>query len=193
MAIAGTPASILIVEDNDPDVFLVEEALRSQGISAQIERAYDGEEAVAVLSKLIESSLPDLIIIDLNLPKVAGIEVLKHTRSLKLLDLVPVLILTSSQSRTDRALSLQFGANAYIPKPPTLPEFLSAVGIGIRGLLDRSARAGSLNNGPRRRVYWYCRLTPPCSKSTISRRATAAFERSRASRYAPAPVRRSGC
>lgn len=137
MAIAGTPARILIVEDNDPDVFLVEEALRSQGISARIERAYDGEEAVAVLSKLTEASLPDLIIIDLNLPRVAGVEVLKHARGLELLDRVPVLILTSSQSRADRALSLQLGANAYIAKPPTLPEFLSAVGAGILRLLER--------------------------------------------------------
>lgn len=105
MAIAGTPARILIVEDNDPDVFLVQEALRSQGISAQIERANDGEHAVSMLSNLTASSLPDLIIIDLNLPKVAGLEVLKHARTLKQLDAVPILILTSSQSRADsRAL-----------------------------------------------------------------------------------------
>jgi two-component system, chemotaxis family, response regulator Rcp1 len=193
MTIPGTPARILIVEDNDPDIFLVEESLRSQGISAQIERAYDGEEAVAILSKLTESNLPDLIIIDLNLPKVAGIEVLKHTRGMATLDRVPVLILTSSQSRADRALSLQLGANAYIAKPPTLPEFLSAVGVGIRHLLEKSAGAPSSNNPLRRRVYWYCRPAPPCSKSTISRRATATFARSKASRYAPRPVRQSGC
>lgn len=192
MAIAGTPARILIVEDNDPDVFLVEEALRSQGISARIERANDGEEAVAALSKLTEAYLPDLIIIDLNLPRVAGIEVLKHARNLDLLDGIPILILTSSQSRVDRALSLQLGANAYIAKPPTLPEFLSAVGAGIQRLLEKSAGAGSLNNGGRRRVYWYCRLTPLCSKSTISRRAMAAFARSKESRYARRQARRSG-
>lgn len=193
MATADLPAKILMIEDSDPDVFLVEEALRSQRISARIERARDGEEAVAVLSKLTESSLPDLIIIDLNLPKVAGIEVLKHTRGLKLLDRVPVLILTSSQSRTDRAVALHFGADAYISKPPTLPEFLSSVGAGIRRLLEKSSGAAASNDRPRRRVYWYCRPAPLCSKSTTSTRATAAFARSKASRYAPARVRRSGC
>jgi two-component system, chemotaxis family, response regulator Rcp1 len=200
MASAGTPARILIVEDNDPDVFLVEEALRSQGIAAEIERAYDGEDALAALSKLAAPNLPDLIIIDLNLPKVTGIEVLKHARNLALLDHVPVLILTSSQSRADRAVSLQLGANAYIAKPPTLPEFLSAVGLGIGRLLQKSAGAAApnsawayaLNTAARRRVYWYCRPTPPCSKSTIFRRATATFARCKASRYAPRPVRRSG-
>ncbi|MGB6946864.1 MAG: response regulator [Bryobacteraceae bacterium] len=138
MASPGKPARIFIVEDNDPDVFLVEEALRSHGVLAQIERCQDGEEAIQALSQIVEPRLPNLVIIDLNLPKVTGIEILKHVRSLKQLDGVPVLILTSSQSRSDRALSLQLGADAYIAKPPTLPEFLSAVGSGIRSLLERS-------------------------------------------------------
>lgn len=187
----GTPASILIVEDNDPDVFLVEEALRSQGLPAKLRRSHDGEQALAILSKLGEAALPDLIIIDLNLPRVAGMDVLKHARSLPQLDGVPILILTSSQSRADRTLALQLGANAYIAKPPTLPEFLSAVGSGIRGLLERSAGAGLTNNPPHSRVYWYCRPALPCSKSIISKRATAAFVRSRTSRYVRRPVRRS--
>lgn len=138
MASPGKPVQILIVEDNDPDVFLVEEALRSHGILVQMERCHDGEEAIRALSQVVESHLPNLIIIDLNLPKVTGIEILKHVRSLKQLDGVPVLVLTSSQSRSDRALSLQLGADAYIAKPPTLPEFLSAVGSGIRSLLEQS-------------------------------------------------------
>lgn len=138
MANSSKPAKVFIVEDNDPDVFLVEEALRSQGVSAEIQRCQDGEEAIQVLSQFAEAQLPDIIIIDLNLPKVTGIEILRHVRSLKQLDRVPVLILTSSQSKSDRALSMQLGADAYISKPPTLPEFLSAVGSGIRSLLERS-------------------------------------------------------
>jgi DNA-binding response OmpR family regulator len=138
MANPGKPADIFIVEDNDPDVFLVEEALRSQGIQAQIQRCQDGEEAIQALSQIGPASLPDVIIIDLNLPKITGLDILKHVRSLKQLDQVPVLILTSSQSKTDRALSLQLGADAYIAKPPTLPEFLAGVGSGIRALIERS-------------------------------------------------------
>jgi CheY-like chemotaxis protein len=138
MAIPGTPVRVFIVEDNDPDVFLVEEALRSQGISASMERCQDGEEAIAALAQMAEPGLPDVIIIDLNLPKITGIEILKHARSLKQFDNVPVLILTSSQSKNDQALTLQLGASAYIAKPPTLPEFLSNVGSGIRALLEHS-------------------------------------------------------
>jgi two-component system, response regulator len=149
----GKPAKIFIVEDNDPDVFLVEETLRSQGIPAQIQRCHDGEEAIQALSQIRQSHMPDLIIIDLNLPKVTGLEILKHVRSLKQLDGVPVLILTSSHSKTDRALSVQLGADAYIAKPPTLPEFLSSVGSGLRILLERS----DTEPGARLRTCLYAR------------------------------------
>jgi DNA-binding response OmpR family regulator len=63
---------------------------------------------------------------------------LKHVRSLKQVDGVPVLILTSSQSGNDRAVSIELGAEAYIGKTPTLSEFLSTVGSGVRALLERS-------------------------------------------------------
>jgi CheY-like chemotaxis protein len=137
MASPGKAAQVFIVEDNDADVFLVEEALRSEGVAAEIQRCSDGEEAIQALSQIGETRLPDIIIIDLNLPKVTGHEILKHVRSLKQLETIPVLILTSAQTKTDRALAEQFGADAYIAKPPTLPEFLSAVGSGIRTLLER--------------------------------------------------------
>jgi DNA-binding response OmpR family regulator len=136
----GKPAQVFIAEDNDPDVFLVEEALRSQGILALIQHCQDGEEAIQAASQIDDSRLPDIVIIDLNLPKVTGLEVLRHVRSLKQLDGVPVLVLTSSQSKADRVQAEQLGADAYIAKPPTLPEFLSSVGSGIRALLERSER-----------------------------------------------------
>lgn len=139
MASPGSPAQVFIVEDNDPDVFLVEEALREQHIPVQLQRCHDGEEAIRALSQIGEKHPPRIIIIDLNLPKIPGIEILKHARSLKQFDHVPILILTSSQSKRDRTLCLQLGADAYIAKPPTLPEFLSIVGAGIRALLERSA------------------------------------------------------
>lgn len=129
-----------IVEDNDPDVFLVEEALRSQGIPAQLQRAYDGEEAIQLLSVIQPPQVPHIIIIDLNLPKITGIDILKHVRSLRVLDGTPVLILTSSQAHTDRALAIQLGADAYIAKPPTLGDFLSNVGSGIQALLNSAGR-----------------------------------------------------
>ncbi len=143
MANPNTPVRVLIVEDNDADVFLVEEALRSQGLMAQIERCQDGEEALVALGSVDEMRMPDIIIVDLNIPKVNGLEILKYARSLKQLDSIPVLVLTSSQSRLDRTRSLQLGARAFISKPPTLPEFLSMVGSGIRGLIEKGADAGA--------------------------------------------------
>jgi DNA-binding response OmpR family regulator len=140
MTSPGHTVQIFIVEDNDPDVFLVEEALRSHGISAQIQRCQDGEEAIQALSQIGPARLPHIIMIDLNLPKVAGLEILKYVRSLKQFDSVPVVILTSSQSRSDRTLATRLGADAYIAKPPTLPEFLSSVGSGIRALLEQPGR-----------------------------------------------------
>ena len=163
MADSGKPAQVFIVEDNDPDVFLVEETLRFQGIPARIQRCQDGEEAIQTLSQIGGSQLPDIIIIDLNLPKVAGLEILKHVRSLKQLDKVPVLILTSSQSKTDRRLSMQLGADAYVAKPPTLPEFLSEVGSGIRTLLERRGTASCAR-----------RWRPVAMRSRIYRPATRA-------------------
>ncbi len=170
MASPGRAAQVFIVEDNDPDVFLVEEALRSQGVVAEIQRCYDGEEAILMLSQLGETHLPDIIIIDLNLPKVTGLEILKHVRSLKQWDKIPVLILTSSQSKADRALAQQLGADAYVAKPPTLPEFLSAVGSGIRALLERSGKeplapAHPSHCIPRRRMRIRTRYFAPAKSS----------------------------
>jgi DNA-binding response OmpR family regulator len=181
MAKQRKPAKILIVEDNDPDVFLVEEALRAHSVPAQIQRCQDGEEAIQVLSQLDQSEVPDIVIIDLNLPKVPGIEILKHARSLKQLDSVPVLILTSSQSHADRILSLQLGADAYIAKPPTLHEFLSSVGSGIRSLLERSESGAStrllacLCNRPGTR-HWF-RTTPAILQSHRNRARSSRLQR----------------
>jgi DNA-binding response OmpR family regulator len=196
---AQNPAQIFIVEDNDPDVFLVEEALRSHGLEVKFQRSYDGEHAIRTLGEMDPAQLPDIILIDLNLPKINGIEVLKHVRSQRYLDRVPVLILTSSQSHVDRALALKHGADAYIAKPPTLPEFLATVGSGIRRLLERTdsapgtANTGATSNLARRDdVCWYDRSTRRCSKLTISRRVTATLSRSMAYRFARAQAKRSG-
>jgi DNA-binding response OmpR family regulator len=151
----GKSAQVFIVEDSDADVFLVEEALRSEGIDARIQRCQDGEEAVRTLSTIADPVIPDIIIIDLNLPKVTGFDILKHVRGLQQLDRVPVLILTSSASTADRSLALRLGANGYIPKPPTLPEFLKTVGSGISGLLQpRDQGAGARKCSPTRPNLW---------------------------------------
>ncbi len=73
MASPRNSVRIFIVEDNDPDVFLVREALRSHGISPEIQHCRDGEEAIRALSQIGQAGLPDVIIVDLNLPKLSGL------------------------------------------------------------------------------------------------------------------------
>ena len=129
---------ILILEDSAGDVLLVEEALAAHGLSAQLQHCEDGETALAELGRLTETSLPDLIIVDLNLPRVDGMQLLRHLRSLSLFDKTPVMIFTSSQSVDDRKKAEQLGANAYFTKPTGLDDFLSTVADAVRRLTGAS-------------------------------------------------------
>ena len=127
---------ILLVEDNPADVYLIEEALKTHHLRFELEWMSDGEQAVACLSRIAEQgSPPDLILLDLNLPRVDGKEVLARARAIPRLKDTLVAILTSSDSPADRRDTAALGANCYIKKPPTLDEFLSIGGI-IKELLS---------------------------------------------------------
>jgi chemotaxis family two-component system response regulator Rcp1 len=130
------PIRILLVEDNPADVFLIKEAMRTHGIPFDLEWFADGEDAVAHIDGLSPSaSIPDAILLDLNLPKLDGKEVLGRIRQNARLKFVPVAILTSSDSPHDRRETARLGASIYIKKPPTLDEFLD-VGGAIKDLLE---------------------------------------------------------
>lgn len=130
------PTRILLVEDNPADVFLIKEAMRTHGIPFDLEWFADGEDAVAHIDHLDPAArVPDAILLDLNLPKVDGKEVLACIRRNAQLKHVPVAILTSSDSPHDRREAARLGASIYIKKPPTLDEFLD-VGGTIRDLLE---------------------------------------------------------
>ena len=130
------PARILLIEDNPADVFLIKEALRTHGIDYRLQWFSDGEEALNHIETLNEFSIPpELILLDLNLPKVDGKEVLAYIRRNPRLVNTPVAVLTSSDSPHDRRETASLGATCYIKKPPTLDEFLT-VGAMIRDLLD---------------------------------------------------------
>ena len=138
-----------LAEDNLGDVYLIKEALRVNNYDFEIERCEDGESSIRRLSRFAASDVPDLIIIDLNMPRIGGLEVLRYVRSSPVLAKVPVVILTSSRSPHDRMEAERLGANAFISKPPTLNEFLSLVGSGIRSVLP--ARPGNPSPSGRRR------------------------------------------
>ncbi len=119
------PKKILLVEDNSDDALLTHRALQKTEISVLIDIAKDGAEAIEYLYHICYSSLtvPDLIILDLNLPKVDGFEVLKKIRSEIKTKAVPVIILTSSREKKDIRLAAEYGANSYIQKPVDFVKF----------------------------------------------------------------------
>jgi two-component system, chemotaxis family, response regulator Rcp1 len=132
----GERTKILLIEDNPADVFLIKEAMRAHGIDFDLQWLSDGEEALGHVNGFgAASHLPELILLDLNLPKVDGKELLKRIRHNRHLADTPVVILTSSDSPHDRNETARLGASCYIRKPPTLDEFLG-VGGTIKKLLE---------------------------------------------------------
>jgi len=113
---------ILLAEDNPADVYLIREALREHNVDCALRVAADGKDVIALLSE--EGTAPDLIILDLNLPRHDGIEILQRVRANDGLRHVPVVVLTSSDSPRDRLVAIQLGATRYIKKPSSLELFL---------------------------------------------------------------------
>ena len=117
--------TILLVEDNRDDEDLALHALRKNRIADEVVVARDGAEALERLFG--PEPLPELVLLDLKLPKVDGLEVLQRLRGHPRTRLLPVVILTSSAADQDRAASYGFGANSYIRKPVDFVEFNEAV------------------------------------------------------------------
>jgi two-component system, response regulator len=124
---------ILLVEDNDNDVFLTRRALEKANIVAKLVVARDGVEAIEYLYGNQDKSSPEaklcpvLIILDLNLPRIDGLQVLRHIRQDKRTCTCPVVILTSSLEETDILKGYESGANSYIRKPVDFSQFVEAI------------------------------------------------------------------
>lgn len=126
--------TILLVEDNRDDVELTLRALKRNNIANEVKVARDGVEALDVLSR--EGQLPSVILLDLKLPKVDGLEVLKLIRATERLKRLPVVVLTSSKEEQDIIRSYDLGANSYIRKPVDFAQFTEAVKqLGLYWLL----------------------------------------------------------
>ena len=119
-------ASLLLVEDNADDRELTMMALIESQIANPIEVARDGQEALDYLAD-DSHPLPAVVLLDLNLPKIPGLEVLKRLRERPRTSLLPVVVLTSSDEESDRLRSYLHGANAYVRKPVEFGEFAAAV------------------------------------------------------------------
>ena len=121
---------VLLVEDSPGDIRLTQEAFGAANSDIRLHVAMDGVEALAFLEQQGEHSKaprPDLILLDLNLPKKDGREVLKHIRADDSLKSIPTVILTTSDAMTDVNLSYKLQANSYLSKPVQLDKFESVV------------------------------------------------------------------
>lgn len=126
----GRPIEILLVEDNPGDVRLIVEALRDGKVQNKLHIAKDGMEATAFLHRegeYADALYPDLILLDLNLPKKDGPEVLAEIKEDPALKHIPVVILTSSQEEEDIVKTYNLRANCYVTKPIDLEQFIIVV------------------------------------------------------------------
>ena len=138
---------ILLVEDDEADEELALRALRKGGVRSRVEVVRDGEEAVHFLfgegvhAGRDTSALPDLVLLDLKLPKLSGHDVLRRLRADTRTELLPVVILTSSSEHEDIRESYEGGANSYVRKPIDAEQFTAAVRqLGVYWLtLNQSA------------------------------------------------------
>jgi CheY-like chemotaxis protein len=127
-----TPGRILMVEDDPKDVELTMSALEDYNLVNEVVVARDGQEALDYLYSRGQFSArplenPAVILLDLKLPKVDGLEVLSRIKSDGRLKMIPVVVLTSSREERDMVRSYQLGVNAYVVKPVDFHEFVNAV------------------------------------------------------------------
>jgi CheY-like chemotaxis protein len=126
----GRAADFLLVEDNPGDVRLTQEALRSHKVQNNLHVVGDGEEAMAFLrrqGKYANAPRPDIILLDLNLPRKDGREVLADIKSDPNLKTIPVVVITSSEAEQDVIKSYNLNANCYVTKPVNLDQFIKVV------------------------------------------------------------------
>lgn len=126
-------ATILLVDDNEHDVFLIQRALKKSDMAAQVIVAWDGDEALDYFFGAGKyagrdlNEMPTLTLLDLKMPRVNGFEVLRRMRTDPRTRYLPVVILTASKEDVDIANSYALGANAYVGKPVDFDEFAEAV------------------------------------------------------------------
>jgi CheY-like chemotaxis protein len=124
--------SILLAEDNPADVYLFREAIGLHNESVHLIVVSDGEEAMDYLDgrgPFAGRSLPDLFVLDLNLPKCTGNDILRRIRDLPECRGIPVIMLTSSDSPEDKSMAAKLGAAMFITKPADLDQFLALGGV----------------------------------------------------------------
>jgi len=130
IASKSRPAEIMLIEDNFGDVILIRKALQTTGITSNIQVADDGQMAFDMLHRrgaYASASLPDIILLDINLPKMNGVEVLRTIKEDSVLRRIPVIVMSSSKARTDISRCYDLHANAYIIKPANMEKLVEVM------------------------------------------------------------------
>ena len=130
LSVLGRPVEILLVEDNPGDVRLTQEAMKDAKFLNEVRAVTDGEEAMAFLrheGSYLHAPRPDLVLLDLNLPKKDGREVLAEMKADAGLRRIPVVILTSSSAEQDILRTYDLHANCYVTKPVDLDQFVKVI------------------------------------------------------------------
>src|ERR1700733_8810635 len=144
---AEAPYRIWIAEDNRADVYLIEEALRRNEFPYRLTTADNGEDMLKMISEIDSDpsqNCPDIFLIDLNLPRRSGDEILAHIRHSSRCARVPAIVITSSDSPQDRARARELGASFYFRKPADLEKFMTIGGIVRRFLETKTDGVPSL-------------------------------------------------
>jgi CheY-like chemotaxis protein len=127
---SGQPIQVLLVEDDPGDVLMTQEAFKDYKIANKLEVVTNGEDAIAYLRRTgayTEAAVPDLVLLDLNLPRRDGREVLREVKSDGELRRIPIVVLTTSDAEEDVLASYDLHANAYVRKPVDFEQFVAAV------------------------------------------------------------------
>ena len=126
----GKPVEILLVEDNPGDVILTREAFKSFKLANNLHVAENGEKALKILrqeGEFADHIVPDLVLLDINLPRVNGKDVLKAIKEDEKLRTIPVIVLTGSKAERDVLETYKLYASGYIIKPLDIPQFAEAI------------------------------------------------------------------
>ncbi|MFI7704400.1 response regulator [Nonomuraea sp. NPDC049480] len=124
------PIEVLLVEDDQGDILLTKEAFDFNKVRNRLNVVNDGEQAMAFLRReggYADAPRPDLILLDLNLPRMSGMEVLREVKADNVLRTIPVVILTTSEAEEDILHSYRLHANAYVSKPVDFEQFIRVV------------------------------------------------------------------
>jgi two-component system, chemotaxis family, response regulator Rcp1 len=140
------PIRIAVIEDNPTDMYILQKVLEKAQLHFVIDHLEDGEEALLFLlhqGKYLHAPSPDLIILDLNLPRVSGVDVMMRIREDPIIQKIPVIILTTSDTLEDKRKMAEFGIVRYLTKSNNLADYF-IIGETIKGFLTTAIHPRSL-------------------------------------------------